>query len=690
MSSASMKSFFVTRIAFAFGLVGLLGLQGCAISNFGYSLGFSTVKMDRNADPSKDFNRYAAGRWLDAARLPRDNVRISSSAFLADKVSRQLHSIDEEASQKSAEAVKGSPLQQVGDFYASGMDEKRLSALGVAPLQPLFDSIAASDSRKSLAETLARLELATNEAVLIGAGVATDLKDRKRNVIYVGDAQLAMGIDNYLQPEAQAIRDAYKKLVVDFFMLAGSQTAEAQTAANTIVTMETRIAARKLSPVQKQDPNKVFVTMSFADLKSLLSNIDLETYFSALGLPLDAQINVAEIEALRERNLMLSEYPANDTQTYLRWELLRKTSAYLSPAFIKPAMAFTQAMYGKIDTQPREFRVTGAVHDMLGHPLSQLYVEQYFPAEAKRAIEDLVKRIKAEFRRRLVEHSWLSAPTRRQALEKLDKLQITVGYPENWIDSSSVDIQRDDYLGNLFRLNTFSARRELAELGKAVTHDQFATSGSLPIDVNAGYSPSRNAIEIPAAFLQTPFYDVKADAAVNFCTMGAVIGHELTHGFDSQGRLFDAEGNVRDWWTKADAQNFLVETEKLVKQANAFEAAPGVQLNGQLAVDENLADIGGITLGYNALKTYLRDHPKENRKIGGFSPEQRCFLSWAQLWADKAREGWLKQVLAVDPHPPGVYRMAAPSRHVRGFYEAFGIKPGDPMWLDEADRVNIW
>ncbi|MDB5887851.1 MAG: peptidase, partial [Rhodocyclales bacterium] len=351
-----MKVSNLIHIAFSFGLVGVLGLQGCATSNFDLPLGFSVRKMDRSAEPSKDFNRFAAGRWLDAAWIPSGNVRISGMVVLGDKVSRQLHALNEEASQKSAGATKGSPLQQVGDFYASGMDEKRLIELGITPLEPLFDRIAASGDRKTFAETLARLELMTDDPVLIGVGIFTDLKDTKRNAIYVVDAELGMNADNYLQPEAQPIRDAYRKMVIDFFVLTGSQPAEAQTTANAIIAIETRVAARKLSSVQKQDPNKTFVTMSFADLKSLLSNVDLETYFGALGLPIDSQITVRDVEALRERNAMLAEYPASDTQAYLRWELLRHASSYLSPAFIEPTIAFNQIVYGNTDTQPREFR----------------------------------------------------------------------------------------------------------------------------------------------------------------------------------------------------------------------------------------------------------------------------------------------------------------------------------------------
>jgi predicted metalloendopeptidase len=303
----------------------------------------------------------------------------------------------------------------------------------------------------------------------------------------------------------------------------------------------------------------------------------------------------------------------------------------------------------------------------------------------------MVARVKAQFRARIERNGWLSPETRAQALAKLDKTEIRVGYPTKWIDYAGVEIRRDDYAGNAMRLNEFLTRRELAKLGKPVELDHFAVPNStLPIVINAAYDPSWNGIEIPAAFLQPPFYDAKADPAVNYCTMGAVIGHELTHGFDSSGRLYDATGNVRDWWTQADAQRFAAETAKLAKQADAFEILPGLRLNGALEVTENLADVGGVALGYAALQEHLREHPAANRTIDGFTPSQRCFLAWGQLWAARANEGAMRQNLPTDGHPPGVYRMAAPSQHEMGFYEAFGIRAGDRMWLDPNDRVAIW
>ena len=661
-----------------------------AARNFGFPLGFSPAKMDPTADPRQDFRRYAGGRWLDAAKIPSDQLEISGYLVMQETVQTQLRELLQEAARTSGAAPKGSSAQQVGDFFASGMDVARLTSLGVQPLAPEFDRIAKVQGPTALAEALGRLQLTGNAAIL-GATVAPHPQDRARMTIYVGDASLGLGVDNYLNPDAQRIRDGYVAKMTDYLVIGGWQPEAARATAQKVLALETRVAKKKLTPLEKRDPAKRFVPMSYADAKRLLSNVDLDAYFRSLGLPTGGEVVVVEVAALRERNAILAEWSPEETRTYLKFELLRQMAPYLTPAFDAPDAAFSVVLYGKDVTPPRAKQVAEATPGLLGHPLSQLYVAKYMTPESRREVEAMVARVKAQFRARIERNGWLSPETRAQALAKLDKTEIRVGYPTNWIEYASVTIRRDDYAGNAMRLNEFLVRRELAKLGKPVVLDQFSVPNStLPIVINAGYDSSWNGIEIPAAFLQPPFYDAKADPAVNYCTMGAVIGHELTHGFDSQGRLYDANGNVRDWWTQADANRFVAEIGKLARQADAFEILPGLRLNGAIEVTENLADVGGVALGYAALQQHLREHPDANRTIDGFTPAQRCFLAWGQLWADKANEGAMRQNLPVDGHPPGVYRMAAPSQHEKAFYEAFGIRAGDRMWLDPNDRVAIW
>ncbi|MDB9511250.1 M13 family metallopeptidase [Kamptonema animale CS-326] len=658
-----------------------------------FPLGFSMDKMDTTVSPRQDFHRFAAGKWLDNTKIPPDKLMVYGLSLLDDRVSQQLQQITAQAATQSATAPKGSPLQQVGDLYAGGMDVKRLESLGVSPLKPIFDRIAAIDSPPALAKTLPQLQMTLSDPIILGVGVTGDLEDAKTNIIGLGGGKLSLSSqEDYLSPDKAAIRQAYLDYVTAALEIAGSSPAEATAAAKKILEMETRIASKQLSPVEKRDIQKAMAKMSFAKLQSLLSNLDMKIYFQELGLPTTGNVLVEDSGSLADLNQMLKQYSIDDIKTYLRWGFLRQNMSYLTPAFEKPLLAFNKVYYGQeFQLPPRTERVTNLIGQKYGHPLSQLYVKEHFSPESKKQVEEMIQQIKSLFRGRLVANKWLTEPTRKYAVEKLDRIVIKVGYPEKWIDYSSIDIRRDDFFGNVMRTSEFFNRRELSKLGKPVTFDDFDDpKGTLPIQINAAYSPDRNNIQIPAAFLQPPNYDPKADAALNFCSMGAVIGHEMTHGFDSMGRQFDAQGNFKNWWTKEDATKFEAQTDKLVKQANAFEVLPGLKLNGQLSVGENLADVGGISLAYEALKDYLKKNPQANKKIDGYTPEQRCFMAWSQLWATKINEGYLRQVTLTDGHPVGAYRGFAPFQHEAGFFKAFGIKPGDRMWMDEKDRVNIW
>lgn len=678
-------------------------LQGCASSgpvapekasidnNFGLPTGFSVKKMDLAADPRQDFPRFAAGGWLDAAQIPADFPRISPIDVMDRQTRLQVRALIREAATKSAVAAKGSVEQQVGDFYAAGVDEARREALGVAPLTPYLAELGASRTPAEQARTLARMSTLTNDQFVFGAMIGTDTRNRDKYAVYLGDGDLSMALDNYLKPDNQAIRDAYLQMVEQYLILAGEDPLRARAIAKTVLEIETRVAAKKLTPVEQRDPNKRFVHMPYPKLKAMLPGFDLDSYFAALGLPTDREVIVVNVAAVQERGRIMADYQGQAWQDYLHWELLRRTAPYLTPEFEKPQQAFRDVVNGKTEPKPRAERVADTIATQLDHPVSRLYVDEYFPAENRVAAEEIIRRVRSEFRLRMANNAWLSDSTRQHALEKLDKVVIKVGYPEHWIDYSRVDIRRDDYLGNVLRLNQFNAERNFAKLkADKVSYDEFASAGTLPIVINAGYDSARNGIEIPAAFLQKPMYDAKADPAINFCGLGAVIGHELTHGFDASGRFYDGEGNARNWWQADDLAHFNERTGKLVQQADAFLIPPDIRINGQLAVGENLADVGGLALGYSALQTYLRENPQFNKPIDGFTQDQRCFIAWAQVWATKARPEWMKQVLSADPHAPGQYRMLAPAQHETNFYSAFGIRPGDPMWLDERARAHVW
>lgn len=661
-------------------------------NNFGFPLSFDVSKMDPKASPRQDFSRYAAGRWFDAATIPSDRYAVSGVELMVKNVEDQVQAVLVDASARAPGAAKGTPAQQVGDLYASGMDVERLTALKAEPIKAEWARIDAIDSKQALAESIAHLGLILSDGTMFGGGVFPDPSNNTQYTIAFFGVELPMAArENYLSPDMAKVREAYRTMVVKYHVLAGIPQAEAEARADKILAIESRVAGKQLTPEQARDPAQRYKPMSYATLKTLMSNFDVDMYFKALGLPAGHDVYVIDDGNVRERNAVLGDLPLADLKVYMQWDLLRGAQPYLTPEFTEPSMEFNRVLYGNIDTPKREQLVAGSVKKRLGHPLGRLYVEKHLTAKSKADAESLIAQIRAEFRLRLQTSSWLSAPTRAYAVEKLDKIVIKVGYPDQWIDYSGVDIRRDDYYGNMLRLNEFDSRRNLAKFGQPVAEDQFSDPrATLPTVVNAAYVSGRNGIEIPAAFLQPPFYTPNADAGVNFCTLGAVIGHEITHGFDSSGRLYDAQGNVRDWWAPEDAKAFVERSQNLVKQAEVYEVVPGTHLNGQLSSGENLADLGGLTLAYDALGKYLKAHPQENHKIDGLTPQQRCFAAWAQNWADKKQPGVLKQEALTDGHPPGTYRMFAPAQSVPGFYTTYGIKPGDKMWLDPKDRVSIW
>ncbi|WP_374409958.1 M13 family metallopeptidase [Hydrogenophaga sp.] len=664
-----------------------------AVPDFGYPAGFSVRKMDPTVSPRKDFTRYAAGRWHDALEIPGDNVRISGLDLMMKRTDVAVQTLVEEAAQKSATAPKGSPTQQVGALYLAGMDGERLKALGATPLQPQFERIAALRDREGVVREMARMGLLVNDLIMLGAGITPGIRDKTRYIMAVGDGELVLAnFEDYLKPESARIREGLVRYVNDLMLLGGATPEEAASTAQLVLALETRVAKVRQPLVEHQDPDKRYVEMPYAQLKAQTPGFAWDAYFEVLGIRPPETVTAIELKAMTERSAAMAELSLDQLKTLLRWEYLRKSLGGLSADFTQPGLALTRLIYGPaFELPPRPKQVFGTIAAKLGHPLGQLYVEKNFSARSRRDVEQMVGMVRAEFRERLARNTWLTPATRKQALNKLDHVKITVGYPDAWIDHRAVAIRPDDYFGNLERLTEFRARRDLGRWGGPIKIDGFSDARTtLPTIVNAGYSPMTNGIEIPAAFLQPPAYDPKGDPAVNFCGVGAVIGHELTHGFDSGGRNYDEIGRARNWWVKADEETFVAQAKKLVAQANAYEVVPGLHANGALGVTENLADVGGIAFGYNALQKYLKAHPKENRVIDGLTQQQRCFISWAQMWSDKSREGYLRQVTATDAHAAGNYRAYAPAQHEPGFYKAFGIRKGDPMWLDPKDRVKLW
>ncbi|MEF8748814.1 MAG: M13 family metallopeptidase [Candidatus Accumulibacter propinquus] len=660
---------------------------------FGYPVGFSVSKMDTSVSPRKDFTRYAAGKWYDAMEIPADQKGVSGLSLMSKRTDVLLGQLVEEATRKAASAPKGSPTQQVGDLYAAGMDEARLKALGNAPLQPVFQRIRAISDKQQLPSEIARLQLATNDTIMLGGAVTPGIRDKSKYIFVVSDSSLLLSnFEDYYKPEAARYREAYLKNVTDTLVLAGFNISESRAFADKALAIETRIAKVRQPLLDQNEPDKRYLLMRYEELKALTPAFDWDAYFATIGLTPPTEVTAVETKAMAERSAILSELSLDDLKMLLMWEYLRRVTGGLSPDFNEPKLALSRTYFGDSFALPtRSKQVLDTIAGTIGHPMARLFVEKNFSAESKRAVEDMVGRVHAEFRSRLAKNTWLTKATRQQALYKLDKVKISVGYPEKWIDYSAVDIRPGEYFGDLERISEFLAQRNLARWGGPVAEDEFANpSETLPTLINAGYDPLRNAIEIPAAFLQPPIYDPKGDPATNFCAIGAVIGHEITHGFDSGGRHYDEIGRARNWWVKTDEVKFNKETQKLVRQSSNYQVLPGLQANGELTVTENLADVGGIAFAYGALTKYLKAHPEEDTSIDGLSQAQRCFIAWGQVWSDKIREGFLRQITATNPHAAGQYRAYAAAQHEPGFYAAFGIRPGDPMWLAPKDRARIW
>ncbi|WP_193871716.1 M13 family metallopeptidase [Planktothrix mougeotii] len=650
-------------------------------------IGFSINHMDSSLSPKDDFYNFTVGNWLKNAVIPDDKSNIDSFSDAFDQNSQKIQKIMKEAAVKSATAPKGSIIQQVGDFYASGINTELINKLGISPIKPELAKIDAVSSKQELISLIAHQNLMGMPSFLY-ASVSPDMKQSDVNAFYL-QSFLPLGKDFYLSPDYSQQRKTYLAYITKILELAGKTSDQARNEAQMILELETSLAKIMLTPTEQADINLTYNKMGLTELKAKTSNIDWDQYFATLALPNLKEIIVNDPKYIIAFDQLLGERSLNDWKTYLHWQLLNISAFALSQDFAQANFDFSKkTLQGIQKPQSRDQEIGEMVRTMLDHPTAQLFVEQYFPSATKAKAEEMVQDIKAEFKIRLENNPWMSEATRQQALNKLANMNIYVGYPEKWIDYSAVSIDRDDYFGNLMRLNQWQIRRNLDTLGQPVKPELF-TGLSRPTEVNAGYNMENNRIEIPAGILQPPFFDANLDDAVNYCTIGAVIAHEFTHGFDSRGRLFDPNGNLKDWWTPEDAQKFEAKANQLVEQYNKYEALPGLFVNGKLSLTENIADLGGITIAFSALQRQLTDQ-QQSTKIDGYTPNQRCFMAWGQMWKSKWRPEMLRQTVLTDPHPPSQFRVTGPVVNVPEFFTTFNIKKGDPLWRDPEELTIIW
>ncbi len=644
------------------------------------------ANFDLSVRPQDNFFEYANGTWLKNTPIPATESRWGSFNELQEFNQKALKTICEEVAAKPG--MKGSTQQKVGDFYAVGMDSATIEKAGIAPLKPYLERI---DKLKNYLDLLTYItdEYADGNGSLFGFRGGLDAKNSMAFVpqIFAGGLNLP-DRDYYLKDDERMkkVRAAYETHIFNVFRLLGDSPAKARTAVSTIMRIETDYAKVRLSRVEMRDPEKRYNKMTIADLEKICPQMRWEMFMSRVVGP--NKVNyaiVSEPNFLKEVNSQLKDGTLEDFKTYLRWNTVKGALPFLSSAFVEEGFKMQQALTGQKEMQPRWKRVSGMTDNLLGEALGQLYVERHFKPEAKARMVELVGNLMKVYEKRITALDWMSLETKGKALNKLSTFVRKIGYPDKWQDYTPLSIDRSKtYLENVLAANRFAFNDNISRIGQPVDKTRW---GMTPPTVNAYYNPTQNEIVFPAGILQFPFFNNDADDAFNYGGIGAVIGHEISHGFDDQGRKFDLNGNLTDWWTANDAQQFTAKTDMVVNQFNNYKVLDTMRVNGKLTLGENIADLGGLAVAYEAFNTYS-PQAKSNQKIDGFTPNQRFFLSWAQVWRAKYRDEELANRIMTDPHSPGQFRCNGPLTNMPEFYEAFGVKEGDKMY--RPSRVRIW
>ena len=650
------------------------------------SAGIATEYIESSVRPQDDFFEYLNGKWLKNVEIPADKSSWGSFMELRENTLPQIRGIIEKAS--AGNPAAGTDAQRIGDFWASFMDEARLEQLGVTPLSSELGKIAAIKDKSELPAVLARLgKIGVN--VPFDFGIHQDNKDSTKYVADIYQGGLGMpDRDYYLKTDDAKLADVKAKYLTHIektLTLAGDKNAAAN--AKAIVDFETELAKVQWTKVELRDPIKAYNKVNLADMAKIAPNYDWATWLQTAGITGKTDYVIVSQPTYLKGFAELSNKTSLDTwKAYLAMHLVDSYSSYLSKSFVDQRFDFYgKTLSGVTQIEPRWKRGVGVVERAQGEAVGKLYVAEHFPAERKARMETLVKNLLVAYKQSIDKLDWMSPATKKEAQAKLAKFTPKIGYPNKWKDYSALVVKRDDLVGNVMRSRVVEADRELNKLGKPIDREEW---GMTPQTINAYYNPEMNEIVFPAAILQPPFFDAKADDAVNYGGIGAVIGHEISHGFDDQGAQYDGDGNLRDWWSPSDHKNFKAKTKMLVEQYNAFEPLPGYHVNGELTLGENIADNSGLAIAAKAYQISLNG--KKAPVINGFTGEQRLYMGWAQVWRSKMREPAQIAQVKTDPHSPGQYRANGTLKNQPGFYEAFKVKQGDKMYLAPKDRVIIW
>jgi putative endopeptidase len=647
---------------------------------------FDLGAMDKSVDPCQDFYEYACGNWRKNNPIPPDQSRWGRFNELADYNRQFLHNILEKY---SANDPKRSPVQQkIGDMYESCMDETTVDKKGSAPLKPEMDRIAAITNQDQLVETIAYLQSLGVQAVF-GFGASPDLHNASMEIGNVIQGGLGLPDRDYYSDtdeKSQETRQKYLEHVAKMFVLLGDDEAAAKKEAQAVMDIETKLADAALKRVQMRDPKNRDHKMKVSELESLAPNFKFNRFFSSTSAPSFTEVNVVPPDFFEKVNGAVESVPIADWKTYLRWHVVRAAAPTLSDPFVRENFAFYgQYLNGQKELQPRWKRCVQMTDSLLGEALGQPYVDATFGPDGKQRMLRMVKALEESLGQDIQGLDWMTPETKKQALVKLHAITNKIGYPDTWRDYSSVKIVRGDLVGDVQRARAFEIKRNLNKIGKPLDKKEW---GMTPPTVNAYYSPSNNDINFPAGILQPPFFDKDADDAVNFGGIGVVIGHELTHGFDDQGSKFDAEGNLKNWWTQADRDEFDKRTSCIADEYSSFVAVDDVHLNGRLTLGENTADNGGLRIALAALHKDMEMNPKVAATKDGFTPEQRFFLGFAQVWCQNATPESSRLLAKTDPHSPGQYRTNGTLQNSPDFAKAFGCKAGQKMV--SANACHVW
>lgn len=653
--------------------------------------GLALQYMDTTVKPGDDFYRYVNGIWFDQTEIPADKSSWGSFNELAKNTDLDVLNMLKEAAQDK-NLKSNSDEGKAVNLYKTYLDTIKRSEWGIKPIESDLAKINAIQNLTDV-NNLVQSTIMQGGTGLFGTYISADALDSNKNVIYIYGTATGLGERDYYllnDAETKEIRNKYEQHVARMLQAVGNNESDAKAKAAKILAFETKISEAELTRVELRDDRKTYNPMPVSQLQSIVSNIDWTAYFDKTGLKKIDSVVVSQPKAMANLNKLLTATPIEDLKAYLTWNLINGSASVLSPELEKANWEFySKVLSGAQKQKPIEERGVDIVNRSLGEALGKLYVEKKFPAEAKAKAQEMIDNIVKAYENRIKNLPWMAPATRQGALDKLSKLTIKIGYPDKWEDYSKLTIkspaENGTYYDNMKAVTAWSIQKNFDDYGKPVDKTKW---GMPPQMVNAYYNPAYNEIVFPAAILQPPFYDYKADEAVNYGGIGAVIGHEISHGFDDQGARYNADGNLVDWWQPADLTQFTKLGKSLAAQYSALQPFSGIYVDGDFTLGENIGDLGGITAAYDGLQIFLKEHPQD--KIDGFTPEQRFFISWGTIWRTKSRDEYVKNQVKTDPHAPGIYRSYVPLQNLDAWYEAFNVQPENKLYLAPEKRVRIW